>query len=380
MGPCGGPIFGPEMLGLYRKLLLRARNPLPASGPVFGSVALGQATAYFQWLNFAIGEAPPGREPLILNMDETSICRHVGGLRGTIAQVSSGRPMPKDSASLAQRRCNISYIACIAHDAAVQPQLPQVLLGNEHQFTKELLRSLVGKVPPNVSIWRQRSAWNSHATMRRWLSLLSTALGPLMQNRYVVLLLDVHASHIDSSIFLHARRCGVRLVYIPAKMTALLQPCDTHVFAMFKMAFRKAWREKKARAVSGNASTGQWLQAVFAAIQSTMARTTVQKAFLSDGVLENQAQMSENLRSQLDLPQTLSPVPPSAEAAACIFPARAKVDVLSYVLWQPKCRRAQSTRHAASSSSAGAQPTVARRVLPASFQFGKKRQLIRTLD
>ena len=70
--------------------------------------------------------------------------------------------------------------------------------------------------------------------------------------------------------------------------------------------------------------------------------------------------MSENLRSQLDLPQTLSPVPPSAEAAACIFPARAKVDVLSDVLWQPKCRRAQSTRHAASSSSAGAQPTVAR--------------------
>ena len=134
------------------------------------------------------------------------------GCGETIAQVSSGRPMPKDSASLAQRRCNISYIACIAHDAAVQPQLPQVLLGNEHQFTKELLRSLVGKVPPNVSIWRQRSAWNSHATMRKWLSLLSKALGPLMQNRYVVLLLDVHASHIDSSIFLHARRCGVRLV------------------------------------------------------------------------------------------------------------------------------------------------------------------------
>ncbi|CAE7757729.1 unnamed protein product, partial [Symbiodinium sp. KB8] len=47
---------------------------------------LAQATAYFQWLNFAIGEAPPGREPLILNMDETSICRHVGGLRGTIVQ------------------------------------------------------------------------------------------------------------------------------------------------------------------------------------------------------------------------------------------------------------------------------------------------------
>ena len=90
--------------------------------------------------------------------------------------------------------------------------------------------------------------------MRQWLSLLAKALGPLVQDRYVVLLLDVHASYIYTSIFLQARRCGIRLVYIPATRTALLQPCDTHVFRIFKMAFRKAWRERKARALAGHVS------------------------------------------------------------------------------------------------------------------------------
>ena len=150
----------------------RASNPVPPDGPVFGSV---QATAYFQWLNFAISEAPPGRDPLILNMDETSICRYVGGLQGTVAAVSLGKPMAKDSASLAERRSYISDLACVAHDAAVQPRLPQVLLGKEHQFTKELLRSLEGRVPPNISLWQQQSAWNSRA---RHSCVLQSGLGP----------------------------------------------------------------------------------------------------------------------------------------------------------------------------------------------------------
>ena len=49
--------------------------------------------------------------------------------------------------------------------------------------------------------------------------------------------------------------------------------------------------------------------------------------------------------------KALLPAPPTVEAAASIFPARAKLDVLSYVLWQPKCHGAQTSKTAGWSPS-----------------------------
>ena len=68
---------------------------------------------------------------------------------------------------------------------------------------------------------------------------MGKSLGDAVRQRYVILLLDVHRSHIDKSILTHAKRCGIRLCYVPASMTGDLQPCDTHLFWKFKSAFRR---------------------------------------------------------------------------------------------------------------------------------------------
>ena len=320
-------------------------------------------------------------------MDETSIQRHVSNLRGLVVPTVSGQRVPKDAASLSDRRTCISYLACVTHDVAVQDRLPQVLLGNEHHFTRQLLASVAGLLPANVHVWRQKSSWNSHSTMRKWLSLLARALGPLVQQRYVMLLLDVHPSHIHATIFQHARRCGIRLVYIPAKMTAFLQPLDTHIFAMFKLAYRKAWRETKSTAAAGRVSGAAWLQAIVRAIQSTMARAGVQRAFLAVGALEQQRHVSQQLVADLDLQLPLPRECPTAEALTCIFPARTKLDVMSYALWQPKsqqARRAQTGPAAPAARRTSSQepehPPLRRRVLPASFNAPTGQKRIRVLN
>lgn len=83
------------------------------------------------------------------------------------------------------------------------------------------------------------------------MTVLANAHGDVVKDRYVILLVDVHSTHIDETILQHARRCGIRLVYIPAKMTAYLQPCDTYVFAKFEHAFRKLWRERRSLSPDG---------------------------------------------------------------------------------------------------------------------------------
>ena len=117
-----------------------------------------------------------------------------------------------------------------------------------------------------------RSLLGSHSTMRKWLTLLTKSLGSLVTKRYVIVLVDVHPSHIDGSIFLHARRCGVRLVYIPAKLTSYLQPCDTHVFALLKQAVRKGWLEEKAKSEKGMICTESWLKLVCHAVDKILGQ------------------------------------------------------------------------------------------------------------
>ena len=315
-------------------------------------------------------------------MDETALVLHVTGLRGTVVKVSAPKQAAIERASLADRRSYISYLACITHDAAVQALLPQVLLGNEHQFTLALLRSVSSQLGPNIQLWRQKSAWNSHQTMRRWLTTLKKALGSLVESGTVVVLVDVHPSHMHNTIFQHARRCGVRLVYIPAKLTAFLQPCDTHLFAMFKKTFWNGWRKRKSEAIDGSVSTAEWLQIIADTIAKVLPRTTWIKAFRAVGILDQQRVLSLKLAEKLgfdgalDLPSML----PSVEDAQCIFPSNMKLDVLSYLTWQPKAWRIKgSLPKPASSEPALPQPGPRlRRTLPASFHSAGRK--IRTLD
>ena len=169
-----------------------------------------QAMAYFQWVNAASAAAPANRPPLLINMDETALVRHPSGLAGTVLKVPAGKPILGDPSSLGERRSHITYLASITHDAEVQLRLPQVLIGNERQFSAAMMRSLP-TLPANVHVWRCKSAWNSHALMRRFLSLLASSLGSALKDRYVILLLDVAPCHIHPTILSHAKRCGLRL-------------------------------------------------------------------------------------------------------------------------------------------------------------------------
>lgn len=323
-----------------------------------------------------MGDASPSRPPLLINLDETAIVRHVSGIRGTVVKPTAKVRVAIDRASLSERRTYISLLACVTDDETVQGLLPQVLLGNYHVFTLQVLRSLSGQTG-SVTLWRQPSAWNCHATMRKWLTLLTKALGPLVRARTVIVVLDVHPSHIHASIFQHARNCGVRFVYIPAKLTWLLQPCDTHVFAPFKRALQKAWLEEKSKAAGGKISLETWLKVVCATVGNTIIGTAWRKAFLADGLLARQTGMSSRVAQALgfdgsvDLSKTL----PTEEQASCIFPARVKMDMLGYLTWTSKAERKK--REAEENAVAEASASVSL-TQPSGPMY--KGRVVRTLD
>ena len=62
--------------------------------------------------------------------------------------------------------------------------------------------------------------------MRSYLCLLAKCLGDVLRQHYVILVLDTASVHIHISIYKLARQKGIRLLYVPAKMTRYPQPCD----------------------------------------------------------------------------------------------------------------------------------------------------------
>ena len=162
--------------------------------------------AFWQWCNFALKDA--GDEPLVINMDESSIGFHWGALSGTV--VRQGAPMDKVKSQALKARA--TYICAVTHDPEVQQLLPQVLLGNKRLFPAAFARH-AAELCPRVVVWRENSAWNTHRLMARYLRLLCDRLGAILESRQVLLLLDLAPCHLHDSLFDLAYSLGLRLLF-----------------------------------------------------------------------------------------------------------------------------------------------------------------------
>ena len=71
-----------------------------------------------------------------------------------------------------------------------------------------------------------------------WLARLVRTLRTRKPDTQLILILDAATIHLSGTFRRRALSLGVRLVFIPAGLTWLLQPLDTHVFAALKRDIR----------------------------------------------------------------------------------------------------------------------------------------------
>ena len=86
---------------------------------------------------------PPGKNVLLINLDETRVCRSPAGGRGNVMVSKRDyrrRPLPTRRATRSQRRSGLTHVALIADRSDVQAVLPQVFVHCEHFPTSRVLR------------------------------------------------------------------------------------------------------------------------------------------------------------------------------------------------------------------------------------------------
>jgi hypothetical protein len=289
-----------------------------------------QAHAVWQWYNCCAARVPAGKRPLRINLDETSVCLFQGGGKGTIAfkrRRDHPSEEPHERASRAKRRCCLTHVAFICERPELQPLLPQVIVGNQATFLVRDFAALQAAAPRNVHLVRQKSAWNNKELMARIISMLALALRGHFAEWQPILLLDASRVHLHAMVFSRCIANNIWPIVVPAKLTWLLQPCDTHAFAGFKIFLRKAYQAARAQAASQELNVAEFLACLYSAIRSVLQGTVWDTAFDADGFghrqerLRNFIQRNLNMSDPLHLPDSL----PTEELLKHCFPRGARV-------------------------------------------------------
>lgn len=241
-----------------------------------------------------------------------------------------GKFRKKEQISPGEAKSCVSFLAFLTPDSSIQPKLPQVVLSNKKTITMGMLPHLVAGKPGNFHIWREDSSWNNHKMFRKLLSLLMQCLEEYLATHQVILVVDVAKCHFHSTIFAYANKLGLRLLYIPAKLTWLLQPADTHCFSRLKAKLRRRWLELIVESETGRVSTTQWLLAFFEVAKTVLCGTKWLPAFKAVGLVDQNI-LSARILGHLGLqsPPVLPDTALTVDQLKSIFPRRCRVPLLN---------------------------------------------------
>ena len=154
---------------------------------------------------------------------------------------------------------------------------------------------------------------------------LCYALGELTASHFVVLLLDTAGCHICPVFMRTASRRGLAVQFVPAKLTWLLQPLDTHVFAMLKRYLVQLYRQDLLQSGSRATELTARLEAVIKACRKVLQAHAWASAFEANGFsVHAQREVRQTILEELQwerVPELPAALPTFPEFVA-IFPAR----------------------------------------------------------
>jgi len=209
-------------------------------------VTLSRRTGiFFRWIRHVLEERSAGHPCVVVNMDETflhSVKSAKLGVRRRSDMTGDAVPAPRERVLP-----RTSLMASVASDADVQAVLPQVRLPRgppDRAPSRRLVQAHGASGQPVITL-HGSGGWVTSSVMKWYIALVARTVLRVRPGHRVVLVLDCCPVHLSRETLQAAAARNVDLVFIPARLTWLLQPLDTHVFAVLKRALRQADFEAK---------------------------------------------------------------------------------------------------------------------------------------
>lgn len=224
-------------------------------------------------------------------------------------------------------RACMTHVAFICDDVTLQLEMPQVIIANEHTFLVRDFERYFQEAPNNVYLIRHKSAWNNSVVMKQIIDLVAAIVAPYLGVMTPILFFDAHRCHLGDAIFRACRRGGIFPILIPARLTWLLQPCDTHAFQIYKRILREEYDNVRMRMPGGQVPTQDFLKALYTTVRRVLQGHSWRGSFDENGFSPAQTHVSNCVRGALEwttLP-TMAKTQPSISDLKALFPKNSSV-------------------------------------------------------
>lgn len=272
----------------------------PQNWPKIGSSACinrGQVRGFWHWIDFLKHVAQiHGKEPIFLNLDETSVGLSFLQPPGCVVSKQRWKELAPPTAKVGntQKRGAVTFCAMITHQTALQPLLPQVILGNRRILSRAFCASLDGKMSPSVHVWAEKSGWMTSALLVKYLNLVADVMDSHLHVQGIVVL-DCAPAHLGVEVVEVAKARGLYLCFVPAGCTAHLQPLDVGCFGPCKAFLRRRAREVQMQ--TGSFTKQDWVAGLNHAATAFLSGRRWKGVFERCGILGNRMNLKGVLGS-----------------------------------------------------------------------------------
>lgn len=196
-------------------------------------------------------------------MDETGVStrhRRVQGLlrpRSARQQGQPGRSQDRPD----RTDTKTSLIGCVTDQPELQPLLPQVFLakytGARHPPHWMTVACAAAGFP--LEYWHGTSGSSTPTIVQNWATRLRSVVHTFHDDAFILLIWDCHSSHLDLGTVRHLQMLGILTVFIPAKLTWLLQQLDVYVYSELKATIRNIESQERLASDTGQLGPGAWI-------------------------------------------------------------------------------------------------------------------------
>lgn len=245
-----------------------------------------------------------------MNLDETSVPvvftrqqRNILACRGKAAW----RTMPRQRLGRSHVRMFFTHVGIICNKLDIQPLLPQVIFFGAKSITKADWDSITANLPRNVYVKRMPKGLNNTQQHRIIIRILGMILQPFLATMQPILSFDAAPLHLAPEVLNEMTVVFIWYIVVPARLTWLLQPLDSHGFVLYKNYLRRGFSD-----AACNADTRSYMRCmldlVVGAIRYVLQGRRWQHAFEQTGFATDLRLISPFVRHHCG-PDALPPLP-----------------------------------------------------------------------
>ena len=189
----------------------------------------------------------------------------------------------------------------ICDDPEIQARSPQLVIIGSRFITKEEF-ACIEPSAERACLRLVRNKTSSMATdmFEYMVTQLARALGDVKNSRTVHVYGDEYKAHVGRRVWKAFAEQGMNYCLIPAKLTWILQPLDTHAFAGYKNFLANECQRISVARIEGRLSMHHLLDAVAATINKYLNVSDWTQAFYDTGLVGSQRCVSTRALEKWD--------------------------------------------------------------------------------